>query len=417
MFCREPVLHKHTLHPSVDVGLHPPILSAILFAPELSRLLKGSSMKIRHEALSNPGLKRENNQDYLGIRESRPGENKGILLVVCDGMGGHTAGEVASRLGVETIVEAYFATDGDDPVTSMEQAFIEANRRIYHHGRGTMGTTGVTALLIANKVFVANVGDSRAYLIREGAIQQISTDHSFVAEQVAAGLLTPEEARVSSYRNMITRALGHQNEVQVDIFALPVRQGDVVVLSTDGLHGVVEDAEIAQVVSTMPPDQAVQQLVDMANERGGPDNITVIVARVDELDDRNRDTTEEITEPLPVGFQSVSSAPSPESADAPAAPGALPLPERPLSRAGLWLASLTLALLVLLGGFALALPADGFAPGLALPPPATFTPGSTPDASPNAAPAVSPATTRVAPTPTGGSSTATSTRPQTTPTP
>jgi protein phosphatase len=240
------------------------------------------SMKIRYSADTDVGLKREINQDYFGLGDSSSSETKGYLMVVCDGMGGHSSGEVASRLGVDTIIKYFYESDEEDRTAPLEYAFFEANRCIYEEGDGSMGTTGVAALFYKGMIYIANVGDSRAYLIREGHIDQISRDHSLVAEQVAAGLLTAEQARQSNYRNMITRALGYRAEVQVDIFSLAMHTGDIVVLSSDGLHGLVEDDEINQVVSTMPSDQAIPHLIEMANDRGGVDNITVAIAVVEE---------------------------------------------------------------------------------------------------------------------------------------
>jgi protein phosphatase len=199
-------------------------------------------------------------------------------------MGGHTAGEVASSMGVDTILTSYYDSQNTDYPAALVQAFQQANERIYAQGQGSMGTTGVAALVLGQVLHVANVGDSRAYLVRQGRIHQISQDHSFVSEQVAAGVLTPEQARRSSYRNMITRALGHRPDVQVDTFKDTLQAGDIILLMSDGLHGLVEDTEIAQVVTDMSPDQAVKRLIEWANERGGTDNITVVVARIEELE-------------------------------------------------------------------------------------------------------------------------------------
>lgn len=331
--------------------------------PTLSYEAKGHSMKVRYTALTDTGQRRDKNQDNHGERESPPDKNKGLILVVCDGMGGHMAGEVASQLGVKTIIDTYFSTDLHN-LAAVEQAFIEANQQIHIQGHGTMGTTGVAALLVDNRVYVANVGDSRAYLIRNGTIEQISTDHSFVAEQVAAGLLTPAEARTSSYRNMITRALGHQSEVQVDLFTLPIQPNDLVLLSTDGLHNLIEDYEIVAVLSEQTLDQAAQHLVDLANARGGPDNITVIVAQVDEIEDRANDEANKVTEPLDASSVPASSvttrSAAPDMADdtSPTPSPSAASGERPLSRAGLALASLTLALLMAVATWAMLYPVD-----------------------------------------------------------
>jgi len=261
-------------------------------------------MKLRHSARTDVGRTRDHNEDDFGVGEGAGVEQYGELLIVCDGMGGHAAGEVASRLGVETILSTYYSDASPDRVDVLRRAFERANARIHAEGRGAMGTTGVAALFYQGMLHVANVGDSRAYLIRNDEICQVSRDHSLVGEQVAAGVITADQARSSYYRNVITRALGYQSEVQVDLFHLPLQAGDMVVLCSDGLHGLVGDEEICEIVRSMPLADAVDRLIDLANERGGTDNITAIVAQVDELDalpagiDHPR--TERTTAELPV---------------------------------------------------------------------------------------------------------------------
>jgi protein phosphatase len=281
-------------------------------------------------------------------------------------MGGHAAGEVASRIGVDTIIATF--SDEPPPDTSLHTSFIAANTQIYSEGHGSMGTTGVAALFLGSTLIVANVGDSRAYLVRDGQIAQISRDHSFVSDQVAAGLMTSEQARTSNVRNIITRALGYQPEVQVDLFRLPMLPGDTVLLSSDGMHGLIDDSEIAEVASMLPPDQAVQRLVDTANARGGPDNITVVIAQVDEVD---------LVAPASPDLAQTSAATLARQAPVAAAPVA----ERPLSRLGMLLAALTLAVLIGAAGYVLANP------------PAVSAPTAAPTAASPAAPTASPPTT------------------------
>ena len=297
-------------------------------------LLIGSScMKLRHSARTDVGKTRDHNEDSYGVGEGEQVERLGQLLVVCDGMGGHAAGEVASRIGVETILSVYYSDPTEDRPAMLEDAFEQANAAIYAKGHGSMGTTGVAALLHHDALHIANVGDSRAYLIRDGTIRQVSRDHSFVSDQVAAGLITPDQARASPHRNVITRALGYQPDVTVDLFRLPLQVGDIILLASDGLHGVVADAEIAAIV-TQPPDEAVDRLIDLANQRGGPDNITVVVARVDALDwdaqpvpDQEVESTpDRTTVELPLPHDSL-----PPSPDAPAAPSAAAAPAPDLS--------------------------------------------------------------------------------------
>jgi protein phosphatase len=241
-------------------------------------------MKLRHSARTDVGKTRDHNEDDFGVGEGAGVGLHGELLIVCDGMGGHAAGEVASRLGVETILSTYYSDASPDRVDVLRRAFERANERIHAEGRGAMGTTGVAALFYKGMLHVANVGDSRAYLIRSDDICQISRDHSLVGEQVAAGVITADQAKSSYYRNVITRALGYQPDVQVDLFHLPLQVGDTVVLCSDGLHGLVSDEEISAIARSMPLTDAVDRLIDLANERGGTDNITTIIAHVDELD-------------------------------------------------------------------------------------------------------------------------------------
>ncbi|MBX0327699.1 protein phosphatase 2C domain-containing protein [Oscillochloris sp. ZM17-4] len=318
-------------------------------------------MRVRFSARSDVGLRREINQDAYGAKELP----QATLLIVCDGMGGHAAGEVASSLGVSTIIDTF--ADSAPPDDALRDSFIAANHAIYADGRGSMGTTGVAALFVDGHLHVANVGDSRAYLVREGQIEQISHDHSFVSDQVSAGLMTAEQARTSNVRNIITRALGYQPEVQVDTFSIPLRPGDTVLLSSDGMHGLIEDREIAEVSSMLPPDEATLRLVDTANARGGHDNITVVIAQVDEVD-------------LPTDV-AASAAQGPAAAPAAASAMAAPARERPLSRLGMLLAALTLVVLIGAAGFLLANPPSVSAPTTASPTPSAPPPTLTPTAS------------------------------------
>jgi protein phosphatase len=305
-------------------------------------------MKLRLSARTDVGKTRDHNEDSYGVGEGEQVEQMGELLVVCDGMGGHAAGEVASQLAVEAILASYYEEASEDRPHALEQAFEQANAQVYARGRGSMGTTGVAALLHHDALHIANVGDSRAYLIRNGEIRQISRDHSFVGDQVAAGLITPDQARVSPHRNVITRALGYQPEVTVDLFRMPLQIGDIIVLSSDGMHGLVTDAEIAEIASARPLDEAAQQLIELANSRGGTDNITVVAAKVEALDWYGADEPgagaegsegaagdihERVTVELPTSEVEVAEAPAPAAAVAPPAPRAAEAPAGPAPRA------------------------------------------------------------------------------------
>jgi PPM family protein phosphatase len=240
-------------------------------------------MHLRHAARTDVGKTRDHNEDSYGMEAGGERAAAGALFVVCDGIGGYASGEVASDLAVKTIIDRFYAAADQPPDSALRAAFEEANRVVFRQGGGKMGTTGVAGLFRDDAVVIANVGDCRAYLIRGGKARQITHDHSFVAEQVAAGMLTEEQARESSYRHIITRAIGHRPEMEVDVFREPLLQSDILVLCSDGLHSQVDPQEIALAVTKVPLDDACRALIKLANERGGPDNITVIAVEVKEL--------------------------------------------------------------------------------------------------------------------------------------
>jgi protein phosphatase len=251
-------------------------------------------MKVTAQGISDVGRKREHNEDSLLI------DGDLGLYIVADGMGGHQGGGTASRLAVETIRDDVRLAHGREPgILAGDQAMEEspvrdvlrgavekACRSIFQAAQGDpnlqgMGTTVTALLLGGNKAFVAHVGDSRCYLVRQGNIFQVSEDHSLVNEQLKAGAITPEEARTSRFRNIITRSVGFEEQVAVDLLGFEVEPGDRLLICCDGLSNLVEDHEIRDVVAAAPLDQAPQRLVDLANDRGGDDNITVIVVHVD----------------------------------------------------------------------------------------------------------------------------------------
>lgn len=278
--------------------------------------------------LTDVGRKRERNQDNVTHRvpqEEDILQDRGALFVVCDGMGGHAAGEIASQLGAETIRDAYYAAPEKDIINALAHAVDQANQAIYSHAREHpeltgMGTTCVTLVLAGGRAYIVNIGDSRAYVARNGKLRQITQDHSWVAEQVRVGLLTEQQARTHSHRNVITRSMGTQPNVTADLFIETMHEGDRLLLCSDGLHGYVEEDQIERaVLSQGEPGVAAKQLVDMANENGGPDNVTALVVHlletpepVGELDLPNATPTGEdgVTQPLPV----VSNRPEPVAA-------------------------------------------------------------------------------------------------------
>ena len=203
--------------------------------------------------------------------------------MVADGMGGHAAGEVASSLAVEVIERAYQGCTGD-PASCLTEALQQANRAIHDTARrderlGGMGTTCTAVVVEKGQAYLAHVGDSRLYLVRGGGIYRMTEDHSAVMDLVRRGLLTADEARHHADKNVILRALGTHSSVRVATWdePMPVRPGDTLVLSSDGLHDLVEDEEIGEVVHSQSLEEACRRLVDLARERGGPDNITVVL--------------------------------------------------------------------------------------------------------------------------------------------
>jgi serine/threonine protein phosphatase PrpC len=233
------------------------------------------------------GKVREHNEDWVEIEEptEAAARRMGRLFIVADGMGGYQAGEVASRLAAETVKREYYAGPLDDPTASLRNAVQSANEAVYRSARSDrahagMGTTIVVTALIGRKAYIASVGDSRAYVVHKNEISQITQDHSFVGEQIRAGLLTKEQARVHPQRNVITRALGSQATVQVDTFEGELSDGDILILCTDGLTGHIPEDRIRDAVIQLPPQQAVHQLIEMAKEDGGTDNISMILLRM-----------------------------------------------------------------------------------------------------------------------------------------
>jgi len=235
-------------------------------------------MKVTDTAgFTDPGRKRRRNEDSYVIEPP--------LFAVADGMGGAQAGEVASRLAAAAFREFHDADDLD-PEKRLVAIVQEANRRIYERATGDaevsgMGTT-ITAALVGNSgLAIGHVGDSRAYRLRGGRFEQLTDDHSLVADLVRSGRLTPEEADVHPQRSVITRALGTDPHVDVDTFTVPVESGDLFLLCSDGLTTMVDDGEIRDLVTSAKDlDQAGRGLVKAANKAGGEDNVTVVLFRV-----------------------------------------------------------------------------------------------------------------------------------------
>jgi protein phosphatase len=253
-------------------------------------------LRVSSAVATDPGLRRDSNEDSYCARPDLG------LYLVADGMGGHAAGEVASRMAVETI-EAFINDTRDADVNRtwpfpydtnlsldgnrIKAAFRLANRRLAaaiesdDTLRG-MATTAVAVLLGSGTPVVAHVGDSRAYMLRDGSFQQLTQDHSWVGEQVRAGVLSDADARRHPWRNVVTRALSGGDDPHVDVHELEVRTGDRLIICSDGLSGVVPFEKLQTIVSnTSGLDETCQALIAAANDAGGPDNITVAMLKVD----------------------------------------------------------------------------------------------------------------------------------------
>ena len=251
------------------------------------------SISVEARGVTDVGRRREQNEDAFLV------DLESSLFIVADGMGGHAGGGTASALAVRTIQErirearrtmpeafASPAPDETSPLPGLLREAVEgACRAIYRAAQedptlAGMGTTVTAALVAGRTAFVAHVGDSRCYLLRDERIFQLSEDHSLVNEQLKAGAITEDEARTSRFRNIITRSVGFEEEVLVDVAGVEVERGDALVLCCDGLSNLVTDAEILDLATTTELAQAPEELVELANERGGDDNITVIVVKV-----------------------------------------------------------------------------------------------------------------------------------------
>ena len=228
------------------------------------------------------GMVREVNQDYVFVTEAPIG-NLPNLLVVADGMGGHRAGEYASRLAVEVLKQELAASTEESPEAMMKNAITRANERVLEAARqdaklSGMGTTLVAATVIDRTLYFANVGDSRLYLLSDD-IKQLSKDHSLVQEMVRLGGINQEEAKSHPDKNIITRAIGAKDDVDIDFYEYRLKKGDIILMCTDGLSNMVEDEEMLHIVRcSRDVVEAVEQLIERAKEHGGSDNIGVIVA-------------------------------------------------------------------------------------------------------------------------------------------
>lgn len=354
-------------------------------------------MRIGHA--THPGRVRDLNEDgYLVLAPPAISAELTALLVVADGMGGHQAGDVASSAVVQILNELFSSTtyqqqvgyslERDDYyVVVLKEVLEQINDRLYNMQAGRpelrgMGTTGSLALLVDQHLYIGHVGDSRIYRLHGGELQHLTNDHSWVAEQVAAGAMTPQQAASHPKRNLLTRCLGNGPVLRVERTVHQIQLGDVLLLCSDGLTGVVQDGEIGQMLAQYAnPQDTCQALVDMANQRGGPDNITVLIAQVAEgagtdlpggraYGPRREEATSQLVDtvkmarPLSGGVQPAATG------VVPSAPPVRPRPRRRASPGAAWqwlipVSSLAVSMVCgLLGMWAMSLPSFSTWPGL-----------------------------------------------------
>jgi len=241
-------------------------------------------------SLTDVGRQRSNNEDSCLYWEPEPEEEfrrKGRLAIVADGMGGYEGGQEASRLAVETVKQVYDTAFDNAPQTALLQAFEAAHQNIQRYAEEHpqfygMGTTCTALTVVGRQLWFAHVGDSRLYLVRGSTIARLTRDHSYVGRLVESGIVRAEDAEMHPQRHILTAALGSGREVIPDTSdqALELESGDTLVLCTDGLWGMVGEQEMASLVSANTPAGTCRALVELALERGGPDNVTVLVLRV-----------------------------------------------------------------------------------------------------------------------------------------
>lgn len=235
-------------------------------------------------AITDIGKKRSFNQDYAWMTTDEIGKLPN-LFIVADGMGGHKAGDLASRFTVETLINNIKNSSSDNPITIINDAIVNANTLLLEKAAESedyegMGTTLVVCTIIGESMYVANVGDSRLYLY-DGKLSQITRDHSLVEEMVALGRLNRDEARTHKRKNVITRAIGGGKEVMADFFEAELTAGNRIIMCSDGLSNMVDDGEIEQILSlNLPIEDKAKRLIDMANESGGADNIAVVIVEL-----------------------------------------------------------------------------------------------------------------------------------------
>lgn len=242
-------------------------------------------------AKTDLGCVRENNEDKFEFFQPDDEEVlalKGSFYAVADGMGGHAAGQIASEIALKTAIKAYYADKSPIVEESLRSAIQQANGLIYDAARAIserngMGTTLTVLVIRGEEAFIAQVGDSRCYKLRGSRIEQLTDDHSWVNEQVKRGALTQDEAEMSPFKNVITRSIGNAPSVDVDIIAQEIEEGDQFLLCSDGLSNEVDSGDMRDAMKRSSPSQAAWDLVELALERGGRDNCTVLILKILEI--------------------------------------------------------------------------------------------------------------------------------------
>jgi PPM family protein phosphatase len=243
---------------------------------------------LRFGVKSDKGMIREINEDSYNIIAGYSGVP--VSFIIADGMGGHNSGEIASKMAVDLVSEKILQIpeipDFENRVSETIKCFIEeANKEVYEASKKNadnygMGTTLIVALIHEKKLYIGHVGDSRVYLLRGNLLIRLTTDHSYIEELIKIGTLTREEAENHPKRNVITRALGCSEEIEVDLYISDIKESDLFILCTDGLTNMLEEEEISNIIlENEDPETACSRLVNSANSAGGEDNITVIVIR------------------------------------------------------------------------------------------------------------------------------------------
>jgi len=273
----------------MDIARRGEVSGATVFAPRGPQQQQ-TGMELEFAQISDRGRVREGNEDYLGcVEPATPQQIRthGWLFAVADGVGGHDLGEVASHTAVESLLAGFRVATASEPHGALLERLIRAaNTQVVDAGHAANAGRGMATTLVAcamryDRATVAHVGDSRCYLIRRGETTQLTRDHTVVSDQVRLGLLSREEAAGAATRHLLSRSLGAELMVNVDIDEHVLLAGDVLLLCTDGLHGSVTPSEMAAVAGGgMPLEAAAQRLVDIANQRDGSDNITLQLIRV-----------------------------------------------------------------------------------------------------------------------------------------